>query len=136
MATKNLCFVVKTPPYKIEASKLALTHAIASQSVEIYLEEDDMVEAKLAFIGDGVLNCTKNQKSLDHYDIISITDHIRNALLVDVRILVCKEDLEKFGLSEDVVPDADDMGADIRPEIVSFDEINKEMENSDHLLFV
>lgn len=136
MATKMLCFLVKTPPYKTEGSKLALTHAIASQSVEIYLEEDDLVEAKIAFIGDGVLNCTKNQKSMEHYDIVSLTDHVRNALLVDVRLMVCKEDFEKFGLSEDIIPDADDMGADMRIEMLSFDEINKEMEASDHLIVI
>jgi sulfur relay (sulfurtransferase) DsrF/TusC family protein len=136
MATKTLCFIVQKPPYKSEASKLALTHAIASQSVEIYLDDDDMVEAKVAFIGDGVLNCTQGQKSMEHYGIVSLSDHIRNTLLVDVKTLVCKEDLENFGLSEDVVPNAEDLGADISIELVSFDEINEEMAASDHLLFI
>jgi sulfur relay (sulfurtransferase) DsrF/TusC family protein len=135
MATKSLCFVVQRPPYKSESSKLAITHAISSQTVEVYLEDDDSVEAKLAFVGDGVLNCTKEQKSKEHYAIVSITDHLKNALLSDIRVLVCKEDLEKFGLSPDVVPDAEDMGADTNPEIVSFEEILEEMESADHLLF-
>lgn len=135
MATKTLCFVVQRPPYKSESSKLAITHAISSQTVEVYLEDDDMVEARLAFVGDGVLNCTDNQKATDHYGIVNITDHIKNALLSDIRVLVCKEDLEKYGLSGDSVPDAEEMGADINPEIVSFDEILKEMESADHLLF-
>ncbi|MBS1112167.1 MAG: hypothetical protein H6Q95_459, partial [Nitrospirae bacterium] len=49
MATTKLGFVVQRPPYKSENPKLALTHAIASQSVEVYLNDGDVVTAEVAF---------------------------------------------------------------------------------------
>lgn len=136
MATKKLAFIVKSLPYKTEASRLALTHAIASQTVEIYLEDGDMVEPVLAFIGDGVLNCLKNQKAMNAYGVTSLEQHIKNALLLDMKLLICKEDLEKFGLKEDaVIMDAEEIGGETKAYIVSYNEIMKEMESSDHLLF-
>jgi len=136
MATTKLGFIVQRPPYKSENPKLALTHAIASQSVEVYLNDGDIVTAEVAFVGDGVLNCLKNQKATEHYDISSTESHIKMALLVDIKVLVCKEDLVKFGLSEDdIVMDAEEFGADMTVSVVPFEEINKMMEDSNHLLF-
>lgn len=136
MATTKLGFIVQRPPYKSENPKLALTHAIASQSVEVYLNDGDVVTAEVAFVGDGVLNCLKNQKATEHYDISSTESHIKMSLLVDVKVLVCKEDLAKFGLSEDdIVMDAEEFGADMTVSVVPFQEINKMMEDVNHLLF-
>jgi sulfur relay (sulfurtransferase) DsrF/TusC family protein len=136
MATTKLGFIVQRPPYKSENPKLALTHAIASQSVEVYLNDGDIVTAEVAFVGDGVLNCLKNQKATEHYDISSTESHIKMSLLVDVKVLVCKEDLVKFGLSEDdIVMDAEEFGADMTVSVVPFAEINKMMEDVNHLLF-
>ncbi len=136
MATKKLGFIVQRPPYKSENPKLALTHAIASQSVEVYLKEGDLVTADIAFIGDGVLNCLKNQKAMDIYKLSSTETHIKMALLLDLNILVCKEDLEKFGLSEnDIAMDAEEFGAEMKTKIVPFSEISKMMEEVNHLLF-
>src|SRR5512139_3779185 len=101
MATKKLAFIVKSLPYKTEASRLALTHAIASQTVEIYLEDGDMVEPVLAFMGDGVLNCLKDQVAMTFYGVTSLEQHIKNSLLLDLKVMICKEDVERFGLSED-----------------------------------
>ena len=128
--------MVKTLPYKTEASRLSLTHAIASQTVEIYLEDGDMVEPVVAFIGDGVLNCLKNQKAMDFYGVTSIEQHLKNSLLLDLKVLICKEDVERFGLSEDsLVMDAEDIGGETKASIVPFRDIMKEMESSNHLLF-
>lgn len=136
MATTKLGFIVQRPPYKSENPKLALTHAISSQSVEVYLNDGDIVTAEVAFVGDGVLNCLKNQKATEHYDISSTESHIKMSLLVDVKVLVCKEDLAKFGLSEDdIVMDAEEFGADMTVSVVPFAEINKMMEDVNHLLF-
>ena len=136
MATIKLGFIVQRPPYKSENPKLAITHAIASQSVEVYLKDGDIVTADLAFIGDGVLNCIKDQKAMDIYKLSSTESHIKMGLLVDLNILVCKEDLEKFGLTEnDIVLDAEEFGADLKINVVPFDEINKMMEGMNHLLF-
>ncbi len=136
MATTKLGFIVQRPPYKSENPKLALTHAIASQSVEVYLNEGDLVTADVAFIGDGVLNCIKNQKAVENYDISSTESHIKMSLLVDLNVLVCKEDLEKFGLSENnIVMDAEEFGAEMKVKVVPFDEITKMMEGVNHLLF-
>jgi sulfur relay (sulfurtransferase) DsrF/TusC family protein len=136
MATTKLGFIVQRPPYKSENPKLALTHAIASQSVEVYLEDDDLVTADIAFIGDGVLNCLKDQKAQDTYDLSSTETHIKMALLLDLNVLVCREDLDKFGLSEsDIVIDAEEFGADIEVKVVPYDEITKMMEEMNHILF-
>ncbi len=136
MAIKKMAFIVDKLPYKAETSRLALTHAIASQTVEIYLDDGDNVEPVLAFVGDGVLNCLKDQKALDIYGVTSLEMHIKNALLLDLRVLVCKEDLERFGLSEDnIVMDAEEIGGEITTEVVPFEKIQEEMASSDHLLY-
>ncbi len=136
MATTKLGFIVQRPPYKSENPKLALTHAIASQSVEIYLEDGDLVTADIAFISDGILNCIKNQKAVENYDLNSSEYHIKMSLLLDLNVLVCKEDLEKLGMTEnDIVMDAEEFGADMTAKVVPFDEITKMMEEMDHLLF-
>lgn len=135
MATTKIAFIVKSLPYKTEASRLALTHAIASQTVEIYLDDGDMVEPVLAFFGDGVLNCLKSQKAMEMYGITSLEQHIKNALLLDLRVLICKEDMDKFGLSENaVIMDAEDIGGETRANIVPFSYIIKEMESANHLM--
>jgi sulfur relay (sulfurtransferase) DsrF/TusC family protein len=136
MATTTLGFIVQRPGYKSENPKLALTHAIASQSVEIYLKDGDLVTADIAFIGDGVLNCLKDQKAMDIYELSSTESHVKMALLLDLNVLVCKEDLEKFGYTEsDIVIDAEEFGADVTVKVVPYDEIWKMMEEMNHLLF-
>jgi tRNA 2-thiouridine synthesizing protein C len=136
MATRKLAFIVRSLPYKTETSRLALTHAIASQSVEIYLEPGDMLDSVVAFIGDGVINCLRNQKAMEIYGVTSIEQHIKMALLLDLKLLICREDLETFGIAEDsLVIDAKDLTGETTAQIVSYKEIMKEMESSDHLLF-
>ncbi|MBF0609328.1 MAG: DsrE family protein [Magnetococcales bacterium] len=136
MAIKKVAFVVDKLPYKTETSRLALTHAISSQTVEIHLEEDENITPVLAFIGEGVLNCIKDQKAPDIYGITSLESHIKNALLTDIKLLICAEDVKRFGLSEDaLIMDAEDLGADIVSEVVPFDDIMEEMNTSDHILF-
>src|SRR3990170_3513930 len=99
MATRKFAFIIRSMPYKTEASRLALTHAIASQTVEIYLEDGDLVEPVVAFMGDGVLNCLRNQNAMGMYGVTSIEQHLKNSLLLDLRVLICKEDIERLGLS-------------------------------------
>lgn len=136
MAIKKLGFIVKSLPYKTEASRLAMTHAIASQTVEIYLEEGDNVEPIVCFIGNGVLNCLKQQQAMKHYGVTSLEQHIKNSLLLDMKIMICKEDIERLGLKEDeLVMDAEDIGGETKAEIVPYSEIQKVMESVDHLLF-
>jgi peroxiredoxin family protein len=112
-------FIVQRPGYKSENPKLAFTHAISCQTVEIYLEDGDNV----------------GQKGMEHYGLTSTEGHIINALLCDIRILVCQEDMARFGLTEADLPDAEAMGADEKIQMVPWAEIVKEMESSDHLLF-
>jgi len=136
MATRKLAFIVRSLPYKTEASRLALTHAIASQSVEIYLESGDSVDSVVAFIGDGVINCLRNQKAMEMYGVTSIEQHIKMALLLDLRLLICREDLETFGIREDsLVIDAKDLTGETTAQIVPYKAIMEEMGSSDHLLF-
>jgi len=136
MATTKLGFIIQRPGYKSENPKLALTHAIASQSVEIYLKDGDIVTADIAFIGDGVLNCIKDQKAVENYDLNSTESHIKMSLLLDLNVLVCREDLDRFGLSEkDIVIDAPEFGAEVEVKVVPYSEITQMMEEQHHLLF-
>lgn len=129
----KIMFIVQRPPYKSEDPKLALTHSLSSGVTGIHIDEE--VIATAAFIGDGVLNCVKDQKSMEAYGITSNERHIKNMLATDAKTLVCKEDLERFGIKEDRLIDASDMGAETTIQVVPFSAILKEMEANDHLMF-
>jgi len=135
MGDVKLAFVVQKPQYKGETSRLAITHAISYQTVEILLEDGETVTPKLCFIGEGVLGLQKGQNAMDLYGITSTESHIKNTLLVDLDVLVCKEDLAKYGIPEDAMPTAEDMGADKSIQVVPFSEIQKAMEEAKHVLF-
>lgn len=134
MADTKLAFIVQRPPYKSENPKLAITHAISYQTVEILLEDGETVTPSLCLIGEGVLACIKDQNA-DAYGITSTEMHLKSALLVDLDVFVCKEDLERFGITEDKIIDAEDMGADKKMQVVPFENIQKEMESAKHVLF-
>ena len=136
MPQVKLLFVVQRPPYKSENPRLALTHAIASQTAEIYMDDGDAVIPVVAFVGDGVLNAVKNQQAMKLYGVTSTESHIKNSLLIDMPIWVCKEDMERLGLKEsDMITDAEELGAELKTKFVSYSEIQKEMETTGHLLF-
>jgi sulfur relay (sulfurtransferase) DsrF/TusC family protein len=129
---KKILFLVYKPPFKSENSKLSLTHSLASFTAVIFTDEE--IEPAVAFFGDGVLNCIKNQKSDEIYGINSIEYHLKNMLLSDMKILVCKEDMEKYGIKEERLADAKEMEAETAIQVVPFQDILKEMEASDHLM--
>jgi len=136
MGAIKLCFVVQRPPYKSENARLALTHSISSQTAEIHLEDGETVVPTLIFVGDGVLNAVKNQQAMKLYGVTSTESHIKNGLLIDMPVWVCKEDMERLGLKQDqMIADAEDMGAELKTKFVSFAEIQKEIEACPHLLF-
>jgi sulfur relay (sulfurtransferase) DsrF/TusC family protein len=133
--TTQLAFLVQRAGYKCENPKLAMTHAIASQSVEIYLDDGDSVVPVVAFCGEGVLNCKRGQKALEIAKITSTENHIQNGLLVDLKILVCAEDMARYGMTEADLPDADDMGADMKVVAAPWTQIQQELAAAQHLLF-
>lgn len=135
MGDVKLAIVVQKPQYKGETSRLGITHAISYQTVEVLLEDGDTVTPTLSFIGEGVLGLTKGQKAMEVYGITSTESHMKNALLVDLDVLVCKEDLDKYGIAESSLPDAEDMGADKTIQVVPYAEIQKSMEQATHVLF-
>ena len=136
MGALKLCFVVQRPPYKSENPRLALTHSISSQTAEIHLEDGETVVPTLIFVGDGVLNAVKNQQAMKYYGVTSTESHIKNGLLIDMPIWICKEDMQRLGLTEaQVITDAEDMGAELKVKFASFDEILKEMDACPHLMF-
>jgi sulfur relay (sulfurtransferase) DsrF/TusC family protein len=136
MGAVKLLFMVQRPPYKSENPRLALTHAIASQTAEIYMDDGDSVVPTVVFVGDGVLNAVKNQQAMKIYGVTSTESHIKNSLLIDMPIWVCKEDMERLGLQEEnMITDAEELGAELKTKFVSFAEIQKEMESVQHLLF-
>lgn len=131
---KKLAFIVQRPPYKSETITLGITHAISYQVVEMLLEDGQGIAPTVCVVGEGVLSCLKDQKAMDNYGVTSLESHLKNGLLVDLDILVCKEDLDRFGISEDRLLDAEDMGADKKLQIAPYAEIQKAMEAADHLL--
>lgn len=133
--TTKMAFLVQRAGYKSENPKLALTHAISSQSVEIYLEDGDSVVPVVAFVGEGVLNCKNGQKAKEVYGISSTESHLQNSLLCDLKVLVCKEDLARYGMTEADMPDASAMGADTSIQVVPWETIHAELKGADHLLF-
>ena len=135
MGDVKLAMIVQKPQYKGETSRLAITHAISYQTVEILLDDGDTVTPKLCFIGEGGLGIQKGQNAMEMYGITSTESHMKNTLLVDLDVLVCKEDLDKYGIPEDAMPDADEMGADKKIQVVPFSEIQKAMEEAKHVLF-
>lgn len=134
MSVIDLGFIIQRPPYKSETSTLGLTHAISYQVVEILLDDGQGVTPKVCFIGEGVLNCISGHKAMENYGVTSIEAHVKNGLLVDLDIYVCKEDLERFGIAEDRLVDAEDMGADKKLQIVPFSEIQNILSNTKHIL--
>ncbi len=134
MGDVKLAFVVQTPQYKGESSRLGITHAISYQVVEILLDDGDIVTPTLCFVGEGLLGLVKDQKAMEMYGITSTESHMKNTLLVDLEVLVCKEDVEKYGIPEDSFPDAEEMGADVNIKIVPYADIQKVMEDSKHVL--
>ncbi|MGE5172216.1 MAG: DsrE family protein [Betaproteobacteria bacterium] len=136
MGAVKLLFIVQRPPYKSENPRLALTHAIASQTAEIYMDEGDSVVPTVVFVGDGVLNAVKSQQAMKLYGVTSTESHIKNSLLIDMPIWVCKEDMDRLGLKEDqMITDAEEIGGELKTKFVSFADIQKEMESVKHLLF-
>ena len=136
MGTVKVLFVVQRPPYKSENPRLALTHALASQTAEIYMDDGDAVIPTVVFVGDGVLNAVKNQQAMKLYGVTSTESHIKNSLLIDMPIWVCKDDMDRLGLKEDqMITDAEEIGGELKTKFVTYAEIQKEMESVQHLLF-
>lgn len=135
MGDVKVAMIVQKPQYKGETSRLAITHAISYQTVEILLDDGDTVTPKLCFVGEGVLGLQKGQNAMELYGITSTESHMKNTLLVDLDVLVCKEDLDKYGIPEGAMPNADEMGADKTIQVVPFAEIQKAMEEANHVMF-
>ncbi|MGC2061998.1 MAG: hypothetical protein WA610_03405 [Thermodesulfovibrionales bacterium] len=135
MGDVKIAMIVQKPQYKGETSRLAITHAISYQTVEILLDDGDTVTPKLCFVGEGVLGIQKGQNAMELYGITSTESHMKNTLLVDLDVLVCKEDLDKYGIPEEAMPNADEMGADKTIQVVPFAEIQKAIEESTHVMF-
>lgn len=135
MTDVKCAFIVQRPQYKGETSRLALTHALSYQTVEVLLDDGDTVTPSLCFVGEGVLGISKGQNAMAPYGINSSELHVKNCLLVDLDVYVCKEDLEKYGIPEDQLPDAADMEAEKTINVVPFAEIEKIMEEAKHVLF-
>jgi sulfur relay (sulfurtransferase) DsrF/TusC family protein len=136
MGAVKLLFMVQRPPYKSENPRLALTHAIASQTAEIYMDDGDSVVPTVVLVGDGVLNAVKSQNAMKMYGVTSTESHLKNSLLIDLPIWVCKEDMDRLGLKEDqMITNAEELGAELKTKFVSFADIQKEMESVKHVLF-
>ena len=134
MSDVKCAFVVQRAQYKGETSRLAITHGISFQVVEMLLEDGETLTPAMCFIGEGVLGLTKGQDAMGAYGITSTESHMMNACLVDLECFMCKEDMDKYGITADQLPDAEEMGADIKIEIVPMSEISKKIDEARHVL--
>ena len=134
MGDVSLAFIVQQPQYKGETSRLAITHAISYQTVEILLDDGDTVTPSLNFIGEGVLGISKGQNAKDTYGITSTENHMMNTCLVDLEVNVCKEDMEKYGIDASMLPDAEEMGADVAINVVPMSEIKAKIDAARHVM--
>ena len=134
MGDVSCAFVVQQPQYKGETSRLALTHAISYQTVELFLDDGDTVTPSLNFIGEGVLGICNNQNAKDTYGITSTENHLMNCCLVDLEVNVCKEDLDKYGIAESDMPDAEEMGADVKINVIPMAEIKTKIDAARHVM--
>ena len=133
MGDVSCAFIVRYPQYKGETSRLAITHAISYQTVEILLEDGESVTPSLNFIGEGVLGLTKGQKAMDMYGITATDNHLMNCCLVDLEVNVCKEDVEKYGIAADSFPDADEMGGEVHINVIPMAEIKAKIDAARHV---
>ena len=134
MSDVKCAFVVQQPQYKGETSRLAITHAISYQVVDILLEDGQTLTPSLCFIGEGVLGLEKGQAAMALYGITSTESHMMNCCLVDLEVYVCKEDLDKYGIAAESMPDAEEMGADVAIQVVPMAEIKKKVDEARHVL--
>ena len=134
MPEVKCAFVVQQPQYKGETSRLGITHAISFQVVEMLLEDGEIFTPALCFIGEGVLGLRKGQTAMEAYGITSTENHLMNACLVDLEVFVCKEDLEKYGIPEDQMPDAEEMGADMKINVVPMADIKAKVDEARHVM--
>lgn len=134
MGDVKCAFIVQQPQYKGETSRLAITHAISYQTVEIFLDDGDLVTPSLNFIGEGVLGISNNQTAMENYGITSTENHMMNTCLVDLEVNVCKEDMDKYGITEAMLPDAEEMGADVKINIVPMATIKANIDAARHVM--
>ncbi len=128
---KKVFILVKTN-VKEEVPYLGVDHAMGAMAT---LTGEEEFEATVAFVGSAVLNCVKGQKFLDVYNVESIEDVIKLALGSDVKIYVCKEDMEKYKIKEEELVDAKDMGIEAKVEAKPWNEILEEMKKADYVFF-
>ncbi len=130
MATKKVLILVRNN-MKEEVPNLGIDHAMGAMAVFL---EDVEFQATVAFVNSGVLNCIKGQKFLDVYGVEGVENVIKLALASDVRIVACKEDLEKYGISEDMLTDAKELGVETGIEVLPWEKINEEINQADYVL--
>jgi sulfur relay (sulfurtransferase) DsrF/TusC family protein len=125
---QRFMFLITRPPFKTENVRQALLHALACYTVI-----DEEVEPVVALVGKGVLNCMAGQESERFYGIESNGDEIKKLLMSDARVLVCEEDVRGFGIDNRLV-DAKDFDVETEIKIVPFEDIEREVENCDHVM--
>jgi sulfur relay (sulfurtransferase) complex TusBCD TusD component (DsrE family) len=92
------------------------------------------VEPIVAFVDAGVLNCLRGQDGMGTYGIETPEDRIKMLLMSEVKVLACKEDMERYGITEDMLTDAKEFDVEETIQPVSFEEIKKGMESADMVM--
>ncbi len=129
MADKNVFFLIRKTA-KEEVPSIAIDHALGCLTV---LEFE--VEPMVAFTGDGILNVLKEQEGTDTYGIDSVEERVKMLLMSDVKVLVLKEDMDRLGITEEMITDAKEYDAEEAVTPASWEEIQKGMEEADMVMF-
>ncbi len=125
---KKIFFLVTKPPFKTENVRHAVLHAVGCYTVI-----DEEVEPVVGFVGKGALNCVSNQEAERFYGIESNGDEIKKLLLSEAEVLICEEDVNKFGIEGRLV-DAKEFDVDTEIRVAPFEEIQGVMKKCDHLM--
>ncbi len=128
MTAKRVFFLIRST-FKKEVPLIAMDHALGCLTARGF-----KVEPVVAFVGAGVLNCLRGQDGMGTYGIETPEERIKMLLVSDVKVLVCGEDMERYGITMDMLTDAREFNAENTIQPVSFEEIREGIESSDMVL--
>ncbi|HEQ78376.1 MAG TPA: hypothetical protein ENI78_01990 [Euryarchaeota archaeon] len=72
---------------------------------------------------------------MDTYGVDSVEERVKMLLMSDVKVLALKDDMDRLGITEEMITDAKEYDAEEAVTPVSWKEILKGMEEADMVMF-
>lgn len=129
MSDKTIFVMIRNLPKK-ENVNMGIDHALGSMTVIDY-----ETEPVVALVGKAVLNTIKGQRMTEVCGIESSEEKIQFLLMSYVKVMVCKEDMDKYGITEDMFTDASEFGEEEKLVAATWDEIESEMKKCDDIMW-